>query len=96
MTIPAPSRARLVTVNVASTGTWYGMGWLVNTAGNWWHTGGIPGTATEEVHAANGFGWAAFFNSQPANADFYTDLDTDLWTAFNGTSSFGSIDLFDQ
>ncbi len=86
---------RLVTI--PQTASWYGMGWSVNTAGNWWHNGSLPGTTTEQVHAANGFGWAAFFNSRPSNADgFLNDLDAALWTAFNGTSSFGDADVFDQ
>jgi CubicO group peptidase (beta-lactamase class C family) len=78
-------------------GYWYGFGWEVNSWGNWWHFGSLPGTVTEQVHAANGFGWAAFFNSRPANSDqFNTDLDSGLWTAFNNTTSFLSTDLFDQ
>jgi CubicO group peptidase (beta-lactamase class C family) len=84
-------------VTVPQSDSWYGMGWQVNTTGNWWHNGGLPGTQTEQVHAANGFGWAAFFNSRPSNSDgFGGDLDAGLWTAFNGTGNFGSIDLFDQ
>jgi len=79
------------------SGEWYGMGWEVNSAGNWWHTGSLPGTATEQVHASNGYGWAAFFNSRPSNSNqFSTDLDNALWTAFNGTSSFVTTNLFDQ
>jgi CubicO group peptidase (beta-lactamase class C family) len=78
------------------SGTWYGMGWLVNSSGNWWHTGALAGTATEQVHAANGFGWAAFFNNWPVNQQFYSDLDSDLWTAFNATKSFLGVNLFDQ
>jgi CubicO group peptidase (beta-lactamase class C family) len=84
-------------VTYTPSGSWYGMGWLVNSAGNWWHTGSLPGTMTEQVHAANGFGWAAFFNSRPSNSDqFSTDLDNALWTAFNGTSEFVTTNLFDQ
>jgi CubicO group peptidase (beta-lactamase class C family) len=84
-------------VTVPQSGSWYGMGWEVNTAGNWWHTGSLPGTATEQVHAANGYGWAAFFNTRPSNSNgFANDLDSDLWTAFSATSSFGGLSLFDQ
>jgi hypothetical protein len=84
-------------VTVPQVGSWYGMGWEVNTAGNWWHNGSLPGTQTEQVHASNGFGWAAFFNTRPSNTNgFGTDLDNALWTAFNGTSSFGTTNLFDQ
>jgi len=83
-------------VTYTPSGYWYGMGWEVNSYGNWWHFGSLPGTTTEQVHASNGFGWAAFFNSRPASSQFSTDLDNALWTAFNGTSSFGTANLFDQ
>jgi CubicO group peptidase (beta-lactamase class C family) len=86
-------------VREPQSGSWYGMGWLVNTAGNWWHNGSLPGTQTEQVHANNGFGFAAFFNTRPNNSDgFGSDLDNALWSAFNavGPSNFGSLDLFDQ
>ena len=79
------------------SGYWYGMGWSVNTAGNWWHFGSLPGTATEQVHAKNGFGWAAFFNTRPSNSDgFLSDLDSTLWAAHDATSDWSSADLFDQ
>lgn len=83
-------------VKFTPSGEWYGMGWWVNSLGNWWHTGDLPGTVTEQVHASNGFGWAAFFNSNPNSGQFSTDLDNGLWNAFNGTSSFLTTDLFDQ
>jgi CubicO group peptidase (beta-lactamase class C family) len=84
-------------VTPASASAWYGYGWMVNSAGNWWHTGSLPGAATEQVHAANGFGWSAFFNTRPSNADgFATDLDNDLWTAFDGTGDWLDVDLFGQ
>ena len=73
------------------------MGWSVNNAGNWWHNGSLPGTVTEQVHATNGFGWAAFFNSRPSDTNgFLGDLDKALWTAPDGTSNWGNADLFDQ
>lgn len=78
------------------SGYWYGMGWELNSSGNWWHSGSLPGTSTEQVHASNGFGWAALFNSRPSSPQFFTDLDNDLWTAFSGTSSFLTTNLFDQ
>lgn len=79
------------------SGYWYGMGWTANSAGNWWHFGSLPGSVTEQVHAANGYGWAAFFNSRPNNSDqFSADLDNALWAAFNGTANFETANLFDQ
>jgi CubicO group peptidase (beta-lactamase class C family) len=77
---------------------WYGMGWMVNSLGNWWHYGRLSGTTAEQVHAANGFGFAAFFNTQPSNSNFLGELDSALCNAFNlvGANNFGSIDLFNQ
>lgn len=76
---------------------WYGFGFRVNRWGNIWHMGALPGTATENVIAANGFSWAAFFNSQPADSSaFYSRLDRDLWTALQGVDTWEEDDLFDQ
>jgi N-acyl-D-amino-acid deacylase len=86
-------------VEQPQNGSWYGMGWQINNAGNWWHNGSLPGTQTEQVHAANGFGFAAFFNTRPSNSNaFGLDLDNALWAAFNavGAGNFGSENLFDQ
>ncbi|MGH7248812.1 MAG: serine hydrolase, partial [Pseudomonadota bacterium] len=86
-------------VKQPQSGSWYGMGWEINNAGNWWHNGSLSGTQTEQVHAANGFGFAAFFNTRPSNSNgFGGDLDAALWTAFNavGASNFGGENLFDQ
>jgi CubicO group peptidase (beta-lactamase class C family) len=81
----------------ASSQYWYGLGWMVNSAGNWWHTGSLPGTATEQVHAKSGLGWAALFNTRPKDADaFFTRLDQDLWKALDGAGDLGDADLFDQ
>lgn len=85
------------------SGSWYGMGWSVNQYGNWWHNGSLPGTVTEQVHSADGWGFAAFFNGRPSTAgkpsladQMASDLDNDLWTAFNGTTSWLNANLFDQ
>ncbi len=80
-----------------STASWYGFGFEVNQYGNYWHTGSLPGTATEDVIANNTFNFAAFFNTRPENANqFATDLDNDLWTAFNAVQSWSNENYFDQ
>jgi N-acyl-D-amino-acid deacylase len=81
----------------ASATSWYGMGWAVNSAGNYWHNGSLDGTTTETVVAKNGYGWSAFFNSRPQNSNALASrLDQDLWTAFNGAGSWIAGDAFDQ
>lgn len=42
----------------------YACGWSVNKAGNLWHTGSLPGTATIGVRTASGLNWAAFTNTR--------------------------------
>ena len=83
--------------SAASAASWYGFGFQVNQYGNYWHTGSLPGTATEDVVANNGFNFAAFFNTRPANSNqFASDLDSALWTAFKGVSAWTSEDFFDE
>jgi N-acyl-D-amino-acid deacylase len=76
---------------------WYGFGWAVNSSGNLWHDGSLPGTRTEDVIASNGYSWAVLFNSRPADdVTFLGRIDSDLWTALSGAGAFTSQDLFDQ
>jgi CubicO group peptidase (beta-lactamase class C family) len=84
------------TTTPASSAYWYGFGYQVNQYGNYWHTGSLPGTATENVIARNKYNFAAFFNTRPAGGDFFGELDNDLWTAFDGVSGFSDQDYFDQ
>ena len=77
---------------------WYGLGWLVrpsNGDANWWHTGSLPGSSTIVVRNYNGMVWVAFFNSRPADqATFFNDLDSGMWTALAGVTSWPSDDQF--
>jgi hypothetical protein len=50
-------------------------GWMVNKANNWWHTGGLPGTATISLRTHSGFCRAAFANTRCSN----TKLDKLVW-----------------
>jgi hypothetical protein len=39
--------------------------------------------------------WAAFFNSQPSNVDaFVNELDSGMWNALAGVTSWPSYDQF--
>ena len=76
--------------------SWYGMGWSVRPAGNganWWHNGSLPGTTTLVVRAANGYAWAAFFNSRPQSGDLGGDLDSGMWDALS-KATVPNVDLF--
>lgn len=76
--------------------SWYGKGWLVNAAGNWWHTGSLPGTASLVVRASNGTQWAVVLNqrSDTNSSAFFAELDTLMWTAFNGVKAWPTGDQF--
>lgn len=57
----------------------YAKGWVVNN-GTIFHTGSLPGTATEIVKATNGYTWALLFNKRSLNNDIWNDLDKLGWT----------------
>ena len=72
----------------------YASGWGVNDANHWWHTGGLPGTATEIIRAANGFGWVILCNSRNNGGAFSNDLDGLLWPFVNDNTPWQDIDQF--
>jgi CubicO group peptidase (beta-lactamase class C family) len=57
----------------------YAKGWSVNSLGNWWHSGSLPGTSTIAVRTHSGFCWAAFGNSRSLNTPLDRDLDNLIW-----------------
>jgi CubicO group peptidase (beta-lactamase class C family) len=57
----------------------YACGWQVNEAHNWWHSGSLPGTATEMVRAHNGYSWAVLTNTRTWQQGFVQDLDHLVW-----------------
>ncbi len=58
----------------------YAMGWAVNRANNWWHTGSLPGSTTLMVRTARGLCWAALANGRGKGAgDFAEALDRMMW-----------------
>lgn len=42
----------------------YARGWAVNSFGNWWHIGSLPGTTSVMVRTSSGFCWAALTNTR--------------------------------
>ena len=75
---------------------WYGKGWQVNTAGNWWHTGSLPGTASLLVRASSGLTWAVLLNLRSENQSdaFFRELDSLMWVAQRGVQSWSTSDQF--
>jgi CubicO group peptidase (beta-lactamase class C family) len=83
----------MVTRSVPSSN--YACGWGVNSVGSWWHTGGIPGTATEIIRSNNGFCWVVLCNSRSTSSNFDTALDGLLWPFIQSASTpWQNIDQF--
>jgi len=76
---------------------WYGFGLAVNSSGNLWHTGSLPGTTTEDVIAGNGFTWSIFTNTRTATPGSPDGaIDQHGWDPINSVTDWGTRDLFDQ
>lgn len=65
----------------------YAKGWDVNKENNWWHTGSLPGTATEMIRSAKGFNWVVLCNSRSYADGFDAKLDGLLWPVINDAST---------
>jgi CubicO group peptidase (beta-lactamase class C family) len=55
----------------------YARGWAVNAAGNWWHTGSLPGTISIMMRTSSGLCWAALTNTRTEGMDLA--LDKMMW-----------------
>ncbi len=75
---------------------WYGLGWLVNTSGNWWHTGSLPGAESILVHSSyKGLHWAVLLNARtPQSISYMSALDNGMWTQMQAVKSWPKHDLF--
>jgi CubicO group peptidase (beta-lactamase class C family) len=62
---------------------------------NWWHGGSLAGTTTYQVRLANGWSWAAFFNSRPKeNSGFSSEIDRTINAALASGPVPASEDFF--
>jgi CubicO group peptidase (beta-lactamase class C family) len=66
----------------------YACGWAVNSAGNWWHTGNLPGTESIVVRTGAGVCWAAIANGNGIN------LDSMMWDVYQQVTAWPSHNLF--
>lgn len=71
----------------------YAKGWQVNSFGNWWHTGAIPGTASQVVRASNGYNWFIIMNNRYNSNSFWSALDNLGWNIINNTTTWPTWDL---
>jgi len=75
----------------------YALGWQVNSYNNWWHTGSLPGTSTEQVRASNQLNWAILLNTRPSNSTpLVTAADQLVWNVLPTINSWPFFDLFDS
>jgi CubicO group peptidase (beta-lactamase class C family) len=65
----------------------YARGWAVNGAGNWWHSGSLPGTTTIMVRTSSGFCWAALTNTRK-QPGIDLALDNMVWEMARKVSSW--------
>lgn len=54
-------------------------GWAVNSLGNWWHNGSLPGTTTIMVRTKSGLCWATLTNTPTPDSKIGLDLDKMMW-----------------
>ncbi|MGV3541269.1 MAG: serine hydrolase domain-containing protein [Rufibacter sp.] len=83
MTTPSAQRAN------------YALGWMVNTAGNWWHSGALPGTVTFMARLANGYNWVILTNTRTTSTTMDADVEQIMWKTMNNSAvKWPSKDLF--
>lgn len=86
MTTPAPAYPQTSPAR-------YARGWMVRNdgAGNWWHTGSLPGSTTIMVRTSTGMCWAALTNTrtQPSN-EIDMALDQTLWNMVRCVPEWGA------
>lgn len=92
--------ARMWTPRTAPTAggvpTSYAKGWNTNAAGNRWHDGDLPGSASILVRTYHQYCWAVLVNSrQDAQLDaMRSDLDGLMWAVVDHIKDWPSFDLF--
>ncbi len=81
-------------VTPSATNDYYAKGWSVNPYNNWWHTGALDGTATEQVRTAGGYTWVILLNKRNITAsNFWSALDNLGWNILAATSTWPTHDL---
>lgn len=80
-------------VKPSATDMYYAKGWAVNPNNNWWHTGAVPGTASQQVRAFNGYNWVIIMNKRYNTGNFWPDLDNLGWNIMSATTTWPTFDL---
>jgi D-alanyl-D-alanine carboxypeptidase len=80
----------------SSTNPNYAFGWAVNKNGNWWHVGGLPGTASIWVRTHQGYCWVILANSRNSHDLFNSDMDNIMWEVLKSNPKWIDGDLFED
>ena len=80
-------------VTPSTTNAYYAKGWSVNPFNNWWHTGSLDGTASEQVRSGTGYTWIFIFNKRINSNNFWADLDNLGWNCIAQTTTYPTWDL---
>jgi D-alanyl-D-alanine carboxypeptidase len=87
----------LSALNVMYTGSTanaaYGCGWTI-AGKNYFHTGSLPGTATEQARLDNGFNFVILTNTRSFKDHFDNDLDQIFWKAYAKNPTWSTDDMF--
>jgi CubicO group peptidase (beta-lactamase class C family) len=89
------SPAAIVTMTTPSANNqYYAKGWSVNTFNNWWHTGALDGTASEQVRTGTGYTWIIILNKRNiTNGNFWSAVDNLGWNCLAATTTWPTWDL---
>ncbi len=82
----------------SATNANYAKGWQVNSAGNWWHTGSLDGTASFVARSSNGAVWALILNKRLINSNstaFWNAIDALPWNCIAQSTGIPAHDFFD-
>jgi hypothetical protein len=72
----------------------YAKGWSVNSYNNWWHTGSLDGTYSEQVRTGTGYTWIIILNKRNiTNSNFSSDVDNLGWNCLAATTTWPTWDL---
>jgi len=72
----------------------YACGWAVNAGGDWWHVGGMSGTATEIIRGGNGWGFVLLANTRSHSRRFDAEMVAVARTALARLDEAPEYDLF--
>lgn len=86
--------ARPSTPEFQTSNGWYALGLTANILGNWWHDGGLPGTATFQIRTNDGFQYVLLLNSQGLDPNLYFEMDTGFWDARARVTAWPTTDQF--